>query len=253
MRSMWKGTISFGLVNVPVALYTATDEHSISFKQVHKADAGRIKHDMRCSVCGEIVPFSDIGKGHEHDDKITIIDDADLASLPVSTLKTIEVVQFSPPDQVSTLLRGKPYYVGPDGKNGNGKAYALLAGALASRDVVGVCKVTLRARETMALLRESDGLLILEMLRWADEVREAPAVPDAPVLAEQAEMAGMLVDSMIADFDPAAFTDSYTEALTAMLAVKEAGGTVAALPAEEAAPEIDLTAALTASLAAKAA
>lgn len=252
MRSMWKGTISFGLVNVPVALYTAAREHDVSFHQVHAADGGRIKLERRCLVCGELVAFTDLVKGHEHDGKTTVITDADLASLPLSTLKAIEVVQFSPPEQVSPLLRGKPYFVGTDGKNA-GTAYALLAGAMTGRNMVGICKVTLRQRETMGLLRvDGSGLMILEIMRWADEVNEAPAVPDVTVSKAMADQAGMLVDSMVKDFDPEAFTDNYTEALTAMLAAKESGATVTALPAP-AEPEGDLAGLLAASLAAKAA
>lgn len=254
-RSMWTGSVVFGLVVVPVKLYTAVTTHDISFRQVHRTDGGRITQKRVCSVDGSEVPYAEIAKGYEDPatGMITVLTADDLAGLPLPTAKTIEVTQFSDPADVDPLTLDRSYYVLP-GTAGGGP-YALLAEALHRTGLAGVCKVALRQRETMALLTETDGVLILRLLLWPDEVKDvqAPAAPDlSPALIGQALS---LLEAMTGKYDPATHTDRYAEALAAVVAAKTAGNTLpASAPGTEATAATDLTDMLAASVtAAKAA
>lgn len=241
MRAIWKGAVSFGLVNVPVRVYAATGTKDVSFHQVHAADGGRIRYQRTCSVDGEPVAYGDIAKGYETDDgDLVVLSDADLASLPLSTGREIEVVEFVPEAQVDPLLYDKAYYLEPD--RTAAKPYALLREALVRTERVAVVKVALRQRETLAVLRVRGDVICLQTVLWPDEVREPEfEVLGADVALKPAEltMAASLVESLAADFDPTQYADGYREAVRALVEEKIASGDVRRAPALADAPEGD--------------
>jgi DNA end-binding protein Ku len=225
MRSMWKGGISFGLVMIPVRLYSATEQKDISFRQVHRVDGGRIKFRRVCSICGEEVPYEDVAKGYEMPDgEIVVLDDDDFADLPLPSTKAIEVLHFAPAEQLDPILYNKSYYVEPEGAGA--RAYVLLRDALEQSGRIAVAQVALRQRESLATLRTREGVIVLETLLWPDEVRPA-AFPfldqDIEVRPQELTMAATLIDSMTSDFDPDAHHDGYREALTEVVEAKVHG------------------------------
>jgi DNA end-binding protein Ku len=232
MRSMWKGAISFGLVTVPVKLYTATEQRDVSFRQVHVEDGGRIHFRRVCSVDGEEVPFADVAKGYElPDGEMVVLTDEDLAHLPLPTARSIEVLNFSPADQVDPILWNRSYYVEPE--PAGTRAYVLLREALDRTGKVAVTKVALRQRESLAVLRTHDGVLVLETMLWPDEIRAAdfPFLDqDIDVRAQELRMATSLVDSMTEDFEPDQYHDEYRVALEQLVAARVEGREVTPSP-----------------------
>jgi DNA end-binding protein Ku len=226
MRAIWNGAVSFGLVNVPVRLYAATSNHDIRFHQVHEIDGGRIRQKRTCSVCGEEVQYSEIAKGYETDDgQLIMLDDDDLATLPVATGHEIDVVQFVPTDQIDALLLDKSYYLEPENKAV--KPYALLREALRATDRMAVVKVALRQRETLALLRVRDNAIVLQTMLWPDEVREPEFETlrtEVELRPQEMQMASSLVESLSGDFDADQFTDDYQQAVLDLIEYKREHG-----------------------------
>lgn len=226
MRAIWKGAVAFGLVNVPVKLYAATGEKSVSLHQVHREDGGRIRYRKVCSLDGDEVAAQDIAKGYETDDgRMVVLDDEDLDGLPLATEREIAVEEFVPADQVDPIMLGRTYYLEPE--RTAAKPYALLREALKSTDRMAVVKVALRQRESMAVLRVRDDVICLQTLLWPDEVRAA----DFPILEaevqvrpQELQMASSLVESLAADFDPSQFEDAYRAALEDLIEAKVSGG-----------------------------
>lgn len=235
MRAIWKGAVSFGLVNVPVRLYAATQEHDIRFHQVHRADGGRIKMKRTCSVDGEEVGYDEIAKGFEADDgRLVVLDDEDLDSLPVSSSREIDVVEFVPAEQVDPILFGRSYYLEPDARAV--KPYTLLREALAETERVGVVKVALRQREALAVLRVRDDVIMLQTLLWPDEVRKPEfdvLDTDVELRPQELTMAASLVESLAADFDPDQFEDAYQTAMRELVERKLEGAPLAPAAAED--------------------
>lgn len=233
MRAIWSGVVSFGLVSVPVRLYAATTNHDIRFHQVHEADGGRIRYKRVCEVCGEEIPYEDIVKGYETEDgELVTLDGDDMATLPATTGREIEVVEFVPAEQVDPLLLDRSYYLEPDPKAT--KPYALLREALRQADQMAVVKVALRQRETLALLRVRGKTIVLQTMLWPDEVRE----PDFETLRGEVElrpqelqMAATLIGSLGADFDPAQFDDEYKKAVEELIDYKRQHGGARPVPA----------------------
>ncbi|QIK65607.1 Ku protein [Nocardioides sp. HDW12B] len=254
MRAIWKGAVSFGLVSVPVKLYSATESHDISFRQVHAKDGGRIKYQRICSVDGEEVAYADIAKGYETEDgEMVILDDEDLAELPVNSSREISVEKFVPSDQIDPMQLDKPYYLEPE-KSGT-KPYALLRDALRESDRVAVVTVSIRTRMTPAVLRVRDDVLVMQTLLWPDEIRE----PSFSSLAEvedpkpqEVEMAKLLLDTLAGDYDASDFEDDYAAAVRELVKAKLEGGEVTRTkePEPEAGQVVDLLAALQKSVAA---
>ena len=171
MRAIWKGAVSFGLVSVPVKLYSATESHDVSFRQVHAKDGGRIKYQRVCSIDGEEVAYADIAKGYETEDgEMVILTDDDLAELPSTSCREIAVEKFVPTDQIDPMLFEKSYYLEPE-KSG-AKPYALLRQALIDADRMAVVTVALRQRTTVAVLRVRDDVIVLQTMMWPDEIRQ---------------------------------------------------------------------------------
>jgi DNA end-binding protein Ku len=245
MRSIWKGSIAFGLVNVPVKVYSATEDHDLKFHQVHAKDNGRIRYKRVCEVCGEVVEYRDIAKAFESDDGQTvIITDDDIATLPEERSHEIEVVQFVPASEIDPLMYDRSYFLEPDGKSS--KSYVLLAKTLADTDRVAIVHFALRNKTRLAALRVKDfskrDVMIVHTLLWPDEIRD----PDFPVLDKEVEikpaelkMAGQVVDSMAGDFHPEQFHDTYQEQLRELVEAKLEGGE--AFTTEDQPAELDET------------
>jgi DNA end-binding protein Ku len=232
---MWKGAVSFGLVMIPVKLYAATETKDIAFRQVHRDDGGRIRFKRFCSIEDAEVPYEDVAKGYElPDGEIVVLTEDDMAELPLPTTRSIEVVQFTPAEQVDPILFNKSYYVEPEAVGA--RAYCLLRDALEESGKIAIAQVALRQRESLAILRVRDGVLVLETLLWPDEIREA-AFPflddDVEVRPQELRMASSLIESMTVDFDPEDYHDSYREALQELVNAKVEGREVVQPEAEE--------------------
>ncbi|MFE9320203.1 Ku protein [Nocardia sp. NPDC052278] len=255
-RAIWKGSIAFGLVNVPVKVYTATEDHDIRFHQVHAKDGGRIKYDRVCTVCGKSVQYADIDKAYEspEGDKV-ILTDEDFSKLPAAEKHEIPVLQFVPNDQIDPILFEKSYYLEPD--SNTPKAYVLLATTLERIDRTALVHFTLRQKTRLSALRVRDGVLVLQTLLWPDEVR-AVEFESLDGVAEpkpqEIKMAETLVETMSDDFDPEQYTDEYQIELQKVLDEAIASGTGKVVSQPEEAPAamdaevVDLVAALQRSL-----
>ena len=226
MRAIWKGSVSFGLVSVPVKLYSATESHDVSFRQVHAPDGGRIRYQRLCSLDGEEVAYADIAKGYETEDgEMVILTDDDLADLPVSSSREIAVEKFVPTDQIDAMLLDKCYYLEPEGAGS--KPYALLRQALVEADRMAVVTVALRQRTTIAVLRVREDVIVLQTMLWPDEIRSPDfSIEPGDVKDSEVKMARMLVDTLAGDFVAEEFEDDYAEALQAVVRAKIEGGEV---------------------------
>ncbi len=252
MRSIWKGAISFGLVSIPVKLYSATEQKDVTFHQVRRSDGSRIRYKRVAQADGEEVAYGDIAKGYElASGETVVLTDEDFADLPLTTNRAIDVLQFVPLEQVDPIYFEKTYYLEPD-KTG-AKPYVLLREALERSGKVAVVKVALRNRESLATLRVREGVFVLETMLWPDEVR-APDFgfldEDIEVREQELAMAGSLIETLAGDFDPSAYKDSYRDALNAVIEAKAAGREV--VQPEQSQPTsgtvVDLMAALRASV-----
>lgn len=251
MRSIWKGSIAFGLVNVPVKVYSATEDHDIRFHQVHGKDGGRIRYQRVCSECGEVVQYADIDRAYIADDGTQVVlTDEDFEKLPAAEKHEIPVLQFVPTDQIDPILFDKSYYLEPD--SASPKAYQLLASTLQDTDRTALAHFTLRQRTRLAALRVRDGVLVVQTLLWPDEVRATDfgSLDDAAAPTDkELAMATMLVDSMSEDFHPDDYTDDYQIQLQKLLDETIAnGGEKVSIPSaagpEADAEVVDLVAAL---------
>src|SRR6476660_911489 len=226
MRAIWKGAVSFGLVSVPVKLYSATESHDVSFRQVHYKDGGRIKYQRVCSVCGEEVTYADIAKGCETEDgEMVVLTDDDLADLPLTSSREIAVERFVPSDQIDPMLLEKSYYLEPE-KTG-AKPYALLRQALLDADRMAVVTVALRQRTAVAVLRVREDVIVLQTMMWPDEIRTPDfSIEPGEVKDSEVAMATMLVETLAGDFDTTEFEDDYAGAVKALVTAKIEGGEV---------------------------
>ncbi|MGZ5416869.1 MAG: non-homologous end joining protein Ku [Nocardioides sp.] len=229
MRAIWKGAVSFGLVSVPVKLYSATESHDISFRQVHAKDGGRIKYQRICSIDGEEVAYADIVKGYETEDgQMVILDDDDLAELPANSSREISVEKFVPREQIDPMWLEKSYYLEPD--KAAAKPYALLREAIREADRVAVVTVSLRTRMTTAVLRVVDDVIVMQTMMWPDEIRDPKFAgldaADMDVKPQELKMAQMLVETLAGDYDASDFEDDYAHAVEALVQAKLEGGEV---------------------------
>ena len=246
MRAIWKGSVSFGLVNVPVKLYSATESHDVSFRQVHAKDGGRIKYQRVCSIDGEEIAYADIAKGYETEDgEMVILTDDDMADLPVTASREIAVEKFVPTDQIDPMLLEKSYYLEPE-KTG-AKPYALLRQALLDADRMAVVTVALRQRTTIAVLRVKDDVIVLQTMMWPDEIRTPDFnVEPGEVKDSEVKMATMLVETLAGDFDVSDFEDDYAGAVQELVRAKIEGGEIKRTPTstKSSGEVVDLLAAL---------
>ncbi|MYW67559.1 Ku protein [Streptomyces sp. SID8379] len=226
MRSIWNGAISFGLVSIPIKLVNATENHSISFRQIHLEDGGRIRYRKVCELEDKEVTSAEIGKGYEDaDGSIVPITEDDLATLPIPTARTIEIVAFVPADRIDPLQMDTAYYLSANGVPA-AKPYTLLREALKRSQKVAIAKFALRGRERLGMLRVVDDVIAMHGLLWPDEIRSPEeAAPDTSVTVRDAELdlADALMDTL-GEVDMESLHDDYREAVEEMIAAKASGG-----------------------------
>ena len=250
MQTVWKGSIAFGMVSIPIRLVSATEERDVPLRQVHDADGGRIKYKRFCSIDGEEVPYSHIAKGFEiSDDDVVVLTDDDLANLPIASTKAVEVVSFAGRDEINPIALSRAYFADP---TGDAKPYKLLHDTLVQTNKVAVVKLALRQRERLATIRPQDGVLVVQTMLWPDEVRR-PAFSfqddEVDVRPQELEMASMFVGAFEQGFDPEQFHDQYREALQAVVDAKLSGHDIVRAPEPDGDSNvIDLMDALRASL-----
>ncbi|GAA1983468.1 Ku protein [Isoptericola halotolerans] len=228
MRAIWKGAVTFGLVNVPVKLYSATSGHDVPLHQVHDADGGRIRYRRVCELDGETVPYEHIDKAYEDGEQVVVLTKEDFSALPAESNREIEVVEFVPSDQVDPVLLDRTYYLEPDSKSP--KAYVLLRRTLEETDRTAIVKFALRQRTRLAALRVREEVLTLQTLLWADEIREAefPSLDGSVSVSDkELAMSAQLVSSYESDFTPEDYTDEYQVQLRQLIDAKiEKGDTM---------------------------
>jgi DNA end-binding protein Ku len=255
-RAIWSGAISFGLVNVPVKLYSATSPKSVRFHQLSSKTGVRIRQKRVDPSTDEEVPYEDIVKGYEiTPDRYVLIDPDELDALDPKATKTIDIEEFVNLDEIEPIYYDHSYYLAPTA--GGAKAYRLLLDAMRESGKVGIGKVVLRSKQQLCALRPTDDVLTLTTMLWGDEVLspdrldELESVEEAPASGRELKMAEQLIDSLSAAWDPGEFRDEYRERVLDLIERKAAGEEIAPQPqAEEPAAAPDLMAALEASLAA---
>jgi DNA end-binding protein Ku len=221
MRAIWKGAITFGLVNVPVKVYSATEDHDISLHQVHDKDGGRIRYQRRCEICGKVIDFDHIDKAYDDGERTVVLTDDDLQSLPQERSREIDVVEFVPNEQIDPIMFDRSYFLEPDSKSN--KAYALLRRTLEESERTAIVHFALRQKTRLGALRVRGDVLMLQSLLWDDEVREAkfPALDERVRLsAKELEMSHALVESFESDFSPEKFSDDYQIELRQLIDAK---------------------------------
>ena len=252
VKALWKGAITFGLISIPVRLYSAVQEKRPKFHLLHADDRGRIKYQRICSKCGKEVSWDDLVKGYEvsKDHYVDFTED-ELEALGVDSVSAIDVVSFVPLTSIDPVYFNKTYYVAPEPSGL--KAYRLLAEALAAEGQVGVAKVAFREKEHLATIRLKDDVFVLETMHWPDEIR-APEfeelTKDVKIRDAEIKMARQLVQQLSDDFKPEEFEDDYRKAIEGLIEKKVEGEeiTIAPPPSEEPAKVVDLMEALRASV-----
>src|SRR4249919_168462 len=256
-RAIWSGSISFGLLNVPVKLYSAVARRGISLREIRESDNARIRHRRVAEGTDEEVPYEKIVKAYEiSKDRYVPLAKAELEALAPEKSRAIEVQDFVGLEEIDPIYFDSPYYLGP--AEGAARAYSLLARAMEGSGKVAVARFVFRNKEHLAAIRPAEGVLTLTTMRFADEVVQPGELDDvlpeeAPKVAKrEVEMAEQLIDLLTREFDPTAYRDEYREQLLAMIERKAAGEEIVAAPAEEPTPTKapDLMAALEESIAA---
>lgn len=250
-RALWTGSIGFGLVNVPVRLYTAVSEKGVKFNQLNSKTGNRIAMKRTDAKTGEEVAFEDIIKGYELSKENYIpVTPEELEAIAPKMLKTVDIQKFVPQDQIDPMLYDKSYYIGP--AEGVEKPYHLLALAMQEQDVVALGKIILRggSKQKLIAIRAQEGVMIGSMLVFGDEVNSPPDTGDADINDREFGMATKLIESLTEDFDQNEFGDEYREQVLALIEAKAMGQTFEAPEQEPEPVQEDLMAALEASLAA---
>jgi DNA end-binding protein Ku len=225
-HAIWNGTINFGLVTIPVKLFTAVRENELHFNQLHVKDKGRIHYVRVCDSCNKEVPWDDIVKGYEYEKgDYVVLTDEDLKQANVEATQSIDIVQFVDLNEIDPMYYEKPYFLEPEKKGRH--AYGLLRDALAKSGKVGIARVVIRSREHLAALKPHGDALVLEIMHFADELVDVtdlniPDREDAPA-ANEMKVAQMLIGTMTAPFDPAEFHDKYREDVMAMIEARAKG------------------------------
>lgn len=221
MRAIWTGAITFGLVNVPVKVYSATEDHDVPLHQVHDEDGGRIRYQRRCEIDGKVIPYEHIAKAYDDGERTVILTPEDLASLPAERSREIDVVEFVPNDQLDPLMFDRSYYLEPDSKSL--KAYALLRKTLEDEERTAIVEFALRQKTRLGALRVRGNVLVLQTLLWHDEIRAAdfPALDQNPRISDrELQLSSALMESFAGDFEPEKFSDEYQEELRKLIDAK---------------------------------
>jgi DNA end-binding protein Ku len=250
---MWKGSISFGLVNIPIKLHTATEDKDIKLRTLHNKCHAPIKYEKVCSVCEEEVKPEDIVKAYEYTKgKFVVLDNDDLEKLrKENEEKAVEIIDFVKMEQIDPIYFDRSYYMSPH--EGGGKAYSLLRKALQETQKVGLAKIIIRSKEQLAVIRVYENTLVMETIHYPDEVRSAGDVPGVPsedkVTKKELDTAILLIDQLTSQFEPEKYTDEYRTALLELIESKRTGKeTVTPATKEVASNVTDLMAALQASI-----
>ena len=248
-RAIWTGTISFGLVNVPVRMYSAIDEKDLKFHLIHEPDGGRIGYQKICKAEDAAVPEDEIVKAFEiKKDELVVLTDEDFDAVKTEGVKTIEISDFVPYEEIDPIYFDRTFYLGP--QNGAEKVYALFREAMEKTGLAGIGKYVMRERQHLGCLRVREGVITLEKMLFHDEIR--PMDDIAPrrgkVPKAELEMATTLIEQFTGRFDPKKYDDTYREALLKIVKAKQKGETIAAVPVVEEEEPTDLLAALKASV-----
>jgi DNA end-binding protein Ku len=248
-RAMWTGSIAFGLVNVPVRMYSAVEDHALHFNFVHEPDGSRIGYEKVCKEEDKPVPDSEIVKAFEYEKgEWVYMTDEDFEAAAAENHRTIDIREFVPFDEIDPIFFERTYYLGPE-ENGE-RVYALLLRAMEESGLAGIAKWVMRDRQNLGCLRVREGAITLERMHFADEVRdlEGIAPKSAKVDKKELDMASQLVEQFRGSFDPSEYRDTYRDALCEIIKAKQKGEPVHAEPAAEPEAPTDLMAALRASL-----
>ncbi|MBU8916083.1 Ku protein [Bacillus sp. FJAT-29953] len=253
MHTMWKGSISFGLVNIPIKLHTATEDKDIKLRTLHKKCHAPIKYEKVCTVCEEEVKPEEIVRAYEYTKgKFVVLDEEDLEKLrKENEEKAVEIIDFVKIEEIDPIYFERSYYMSPN--EGGGKAYSLLRKALEESQKVGIAKIVIRSKEQLAVIRVYENTLVMETIHFPDEVRKATDVPNVPsedkVTKKELDTAILLIDQLTSEFEPEKYTDEYRTALLELIESKRQGkDTVTAATKEVATNVTDLMAALQASI-----
>jgi DNA end-binding protein Ku len=227
MRAIWKGSISFGLVNIPIALYPATRKEELTFRLLRKSDFSPVNYKRVAEKDGKEVPWGEIVKGYEYEKgKYVVLKEEDFQRVDLEATQTVDIQDFVHADDIDPIFFYKPYYLEP--QKGGDKAYALLRDALKESDKVGIAKVIIKTRQYLAGVKPEDGALLLELMHFADELADTEKLhlpKKVEVGKREMNMAKSLIESMSAKWDPKKYHDEYREALMEVIEEKvEAGG-----------------------------
>jgi DNA end-binding protein Ku len=249
-KSIWNGTISFGLAHVPIKLYSATESKTVSFREVHLSDGAPIEHRRICSKEGKEVPYEEVVKGFEvAEDEYVVLDKNEIKAAAGARGKVVEIEEFVPSDAIDPIFYEKTYYAGC---RDDGEAYRVFQAALEQTGRVGIGRFTFHDREYLAAVRSLDGVLALHTMRFHDEVVDARdlevSIPRKGPTRQEAQMAEQLVDSLHEKFDPTDYEDTYREAVLDLIDRKAKGKKIERVEFEEREATDDLAAALEASL-----
>ncbi|MEW6734560.1 MAG: Ku protein [Acidobacteriota bacterium] len=229
MRSIWNGTIGFGLVNIPIKIYPAVKNSETSFHYLHKEDMGAIRNQRVCKKCGKTLDYEDLVRGYQYEkDKHVIVTTEELEKIFAESSKSIVILGFVDPQEIDPMFFDKPYYLAPD-KNDE-KLYALLREALRRSDKVAVAKLVFHDREHLAIIKPKAHTLILEILHFADKLRSVKELSlppeDTKVGERELKMAKQLIESMTQQFDPDKYPDTYQQSLQELIDTKLAGAEI---------------------------
>ncbi|SEN59500.1 DNA end-binding protein Ku [Mesobacillus persicus] len=253
MHTMWKGSISFGLVNIPIKLHTATQDKDIKLRTLHKKCHSPVKYEKVCSVCNEELKPEEIVKAYEYTKgKYVVLEEDELEKLRKENEdKAVEIIDFVKMDEIDPIFYNRSYYMSPN--EGGGKAYSLLRKALKESQKVGIAKIVIRAKEQLALVRVYENTLVMETIHFPDEVRSVADVPSVPgedkVTEKELDTAIMLIDQLTTEFEPEKYTDEYRTALLELIESKRTGQEVVTSKEKEPVTNVtDLMEALQASI-----
>ncbi|MBS4190854.1 Ku protein [Bacillus sp. FJAT-49705] len=253
MHTMWKGSISFGLVNIPIKLHAATEDKDIKLRNLHKECHSPIKYEKMCPVCNVEIKNEDIVKAFEYTKgKFVVLENEDLEKLKKENEdKAVEIMDFVKMEQIDPIYYDRTYYMSPG--DGGGKAYSLLRKALKESEKVGLAKIIIRSKEQLAVLRVYENTLVMETIHYPDEVRKSEDVPNVPaddkVTKKEIDTAILLIDQLTSDFDPEKYTDDYRTALLGLIDSKRTGKEIVTPVEKEPTTNVtDLMAALQASI-----
>jgi DNA end-binding protein Ku len=253
MHTIWKGSISFGLVNIPIKLHAATEDKDVKLRTLHKECNSPIKYEKVCPVCDKEVKNEDIVKAYEYTKgKFVVLEDEDLEAIRKENEdKAVEIIDFVKMSEIDPIYYQRSYFMSPS--ESGGKAYSLLRKALEESQKVGIAKIMIRAKEQLAVIRVYDNTLVMETIHFPDEVRKTVDVPNVPsedkVTEKELATAIMLIDQLTTEFEPGKYTDDYRTALLELIEAKRTGKELVTPTEKEPVSNVtDLMAALQASI-----